>query len=299
MERNIKGLFVADLDGTLLTDDKQIVTKDLEALFLLQQMGFLTAVATGRSNFSINKLLTTFSHIEMKNSLLPVDYIIFSTGAGIMNYPGMNILRSLTLGAEDVRFISSILENFAIDYMIHRPIPDTKYFLYSEHGKPNPDFHTRLNLYKDFATPFSSSILNKIIGATEILCIFPEEVPLERVKQLVRIFNRFSVIMATSPLDHKSIWVEIFFPAASKSQAIQWLCENLNISRSSVCAVGNDYNDEDLLCWARTSYIVANSPSTMRNNFPKVASNNNAGVSEAIALWLNSLQITGQLTLAG
>ena len=54
-----KGLFVTDLDGTLLTDQKKIAPVDLKALNRLRDKGYLIAIATGRSNYSFNKLVTT------------------------------------------------------------------------------------------------------------------------------------------------------------------------------------------------------------------------------------------------
>jgi Cof subfamily protein (haloacid dehalogenase superfamily) len=286
-KKAIRGLFVADLDGTLLTDDKQIGPEDLETLSRLHQMGYLIAIATGRSNFSVNKLLRNLFH-SGNMTILPVDYIIFSTGAGIMSFPKRRVLKSISLNAKDVLFISSFLENSDIDYMIHRPVPDTRFFLYSSHGQHNPDFQTRLNLYKDFATPLSSFPLESFGGATEILCILPEDGAHECAALLAVALKQFSVIKATSPLDGRSIWVEIFSPMASKSQAVKWLARKVGVRRDQVCAIGNDYNDEDLLQWAGMSYIVANSPPTLHSRFQMVSSNNEAGVSEAAACWLGN-----------
>jgi len=50
--------------------------------------------------------------------------------------------------------------------------------------------------------------------------------------------------------------------------------------------VGNDFNDLDLLEWAQTRFVTANAPAELKKRFPAVASNNQGGVSEAIARWL-------------
>jgi len=284
------GLFVADLDGTLLTDEKLVLPENMEMLSHLRRQGYVTAIATGRSNFSFNKLVTTLSFSMRANPQLPVDYIIFSTGAGIMDFPKRKILRTLSLGAQDVQFISTVLEGFGIDYMIHMPIPETRFFLYSTHGRHNPDFYTRINLYKDFATPLSSSLVENFGQATEILCILPEKEAPSYVADLTQTLKQFSVIRATSPLDGQSMWVEIFSQGVSKGHAVQWLAAKMGISQNQVCAIGNDYNDEDLLYWAGKSYVVANSPYTLQSHFQKVSSNNEAGVSEAIVDWLNYLR---------
>ena len=280
-----RGLFVADLDGTLLTDEKQVDSEDIQTLFRLQGLGYLTAIATGRSCFSIDKLLPGLMPIR-SGGHLPLDYIIFSTGAGIMNYPGREIIKSELLSTTEVHSITAHLEYLGIDFMVHQPVPDTGNFLFRGHGGENSDFYTRLGLYKEFASPLSAMGINRFGGATEVLCILPEAGGHARAAEIARSLSLFSVVKATSPLDGKSVWVEIFSPAVSKGQAVQWLAQTKGIPRGQVCAIGNDYNDEDLLHWAGNSYIVRNSPPALHDQFPAVASNNEGGVSDAVTRWL-------------
>ena len=68
-----KGLFITDFDGTLLRSDGTLAQGDLDALVSLKGYGIRTAIATGRSLYSFN----TSPGVD-----LPVDYVIFTTGAG-------------------------------------------------------------------------------------------------------------------------------------------------------------------------------------------------------------------------
>ena len=273
------------MDGTLLNDTKQIAQKDLAALNRLRQIGVFTALATGRSNYSFLRLFDQLDHRGQSGNL-PFDHIIFSTGAGVMDFPGGRIIKSFALAPDDVCLISRLLDQMALDYMIHHPVPDTRHFLYRCHSRKNHDFNRRLELYRDFAAPLSSAALAEIPGATEVLCIVPQEHGHEIAACLSHMLKQFSVIKATSPLDGQSIWIEIFSPFVSKSQAVRWLAGEIGVSRTEICAVGNDYNDEDLLLWAGRSFVVANSPASIRAHFHAVASNNEGGVSEAATLWL-------------
>ena len=80
--------------------------------------------------------------------------------------------------------------------------------------------------------------------------------------------------------------IEIFAPEVSKSGAAAWLAASCGIAREEVCAVGNDYNDEDLLSWAGRAYVVGNAPPALRSRFVTVADNDHGGVAEAAARWL-------------
>lgn len=283
-----KGLFVVDLDGTLLTSERQIATVDLSALSRLREAGFLVVIATGRSNYSFNLLMEKLGYSDQA-SRLPFDYVIFSTGAGIMDFSDNTILKCFSLSAKDVRCVSEYLERSRLDYMIHRPVPDTAHFLYSHNGTNNPDFHRRLQMYGDFATLLSAEMLDTFDGATEILCIVPDETGHEVAARVAADLNQCSVIKATSPLDGNSIWIEIFSPTVSKSQAVKWLSECIGLPQNTICAVGNDYNDEDLLHWAERGFMVANGPPSLKKNFENVASNDDGGVSEAVERWLAAL----------
>jgi len=282
---NHKGLFIVDLDGTLLTSERQIAPVDLTALYRLRKEGFLIALATGRSNYSFGLLMEKLGYTD-QTSRLPVDYVIFSTGAGIMDFSGNKILKSFSLSPEDVRRASEYLELSGLDYMIHRPVPDTSHFLYSHNGSINPDFHRRLEMYSDFGTLLSPEALDTFGGATEVLCIVSDETGHDVAARVKTDINQCSVIKATSPLDGKSIWIEIFAPTVSKSQAVKWLSESIGLPQSTICAVGNDYNDEDLLHWAKQSFMVANGPPSLKKLFDNVASNDDGGVSEAVDRWL-------------
>lgn len=152
------GLFVVDLDGTLLTSERRPAEKDLLALSRLQEMGFAVAIATGRSNYSFHKLLDTLRCLPTE-TVLPVNYVIFSTGAGIMDFPGNTLLNSFSLSPKDIRCTVDCLEKFDLDFMIHKPVPDTRYFLYRSNGEENPDFQRRLKMYDTFATPFTPELL--------------------------------------------------------------------------------------------------------------------------------------------
>jgi hydroxymethylpyrimidine pyrophosphatase-like HAD family hydrolase len=53
-------------------------------------------------------------------------------------------------------------------------------------------------------------------------------------------------------------------------------------------AVGNDYNDLDLLEWADHAYVVGNAPAELRARYTAVASNEEGGFSAAVKLALTA-----------
>jgi hydroxymethylpyrimidine pyrophosphatase-like HAD family hydrolase len=270
------GLFVTDLDGTLLRSDRTVSESDRASLRRLGDQRVVRVVATGRSIFS-------FGRIEAPR--LPIDYVIFSTGAGIAKYPEGKILRRAGLEPEEVGRAAAVLRELRLDFMIQRPIPDTHLFGYAALNPSNPDFETRIALYRPFAFPLNEDV-HRFGPATQLVAIVPRaraENALSAVRQRLA---ELTVIRTTSPLDGHSTWIEIFPAGVSKSLSAQWLASRLGIPDGRTLSVGNDYNDIDLLEWATTRFVTANAPEDLRQRFPAVASNNHEGVSEAIARWL-------------
>jgi Cof subfamily protein (haloacid dehalogenase superfamily) len=270
-------LFVTDLDGTLFTDDKTVSEQDLVTLRRLRRSGNVVAAATGRSLYSFERALATMG---ADTGSLPLDYLIFSTGAGVLRFAENRIVRHLAISRSDVVQITSCFEQMRLDYMIHKPIPDTHHFMFRSHGRDNPDFFQRIGLYEAFASPLTPNA-PVFESATQVLAVIPPKVSLKQVAQIQKKLSEFSVVHATSPLDHQSAWIEVFHPRASKGIAAAWLANQLNIPPARVVAVGNDYNDQDLLAWAGQSFRVANAVPELKTGTRLRESNNKNGVTRA------------------
>jgi hydroxymethylpyrimidine pyrophosphatase-like HAD family hydrolase len=95
-----------------------------------------------------------------------------------------------------------------------------------------------------------------------------------------------SVVHSTSPLDHASTWIECFHPGVSKGKTAAWLATELGVGSSGTVAVGNDFNDLDLLDWAAHAFVVANAPDALKRRFQQVSRGGCGGVAEAVQRWL-------------
>jgi len=278
------GLFVCDFDGTLLRSDRSFSDTDLNALIRLGELGIIRAVATGRSIYSINT-------VPISN--LPVDFILFSSGAGISRHPEGRIIRKVSMQPQEVSLAIKILQANNLDFMVHHPIPDNHVFSYFESTSDNPDFKKRIELYHQFAKPLETAT-DGFGNATQLLAILPPADNRPVIATLENALPGFNVIQTTSPLDGQSTWIEIFPTTVSKSLTAAWLSGAYGLKADRALSVGNDYNDLDLLEWAGCSFVVDNAPHDLKSRFPVVASNNECGVAEAIERWLTSNQFQDQ-----
>jgi Cof subfamily protein (haloacid dehalogenase superfamily) len=270
MTQNNLRMVVTDLDGTLLNTEHQISEINEQTLHRLGEKKITRVAATGRTLYSAKKVLSDNS---------PIDYLVFSCGAGIINWKTKELLHSISLSADDVSVITHFLYRNDLDFQILDPVPDCHKFFYYQGNNHNPDFNRRIAHYQEFAHSINFPP-ERFGDACEILAIVPGEISTyEMVKKSL---SQFKVIRATSPLDYKTLWVEIFQHNVSKGNAAAWLCSKIGCHSDAVLGIGNDYNDIDLLQWAGHSIVVANAPEELKNQFEVTDSNINNGVTKAI-----------------
>ena len=269
-------LVATDLDGTLFSSKQTCSAANLAALRMLGECGVIRIIATGRSIYSARKVLP----LDM-----PIDYLVFSSGAGVMEWPTQQMLRVAHLSAEDIRRTAQVLIEHQVDFMVHAPIPDNHHFWYHATNRENPDFLRRLNWYREVAAPFDDSVWN-LERACQFVAIEPAASGLAMYERVRPHLEPLAVIRATSPFDGESLWLEIFPSGVSKATACEWIAQRHQINQRATLAIGNDYNDLALLAWGGTSYVVANAPPDLHAMYPAVASNDADGFSEAINLWI-------------
>lgn len=271
------GLFVTDLDGTLLRSDRTLAAADAAALARLAARGVVRAVATGRSLFSFRTLPLA--------ATLPVDFIIFSSGAGVVEQPGGRLLRGVSLEPEELEAAFAVLTRLPLDVMVHRAVPESHRFGYRVRQPPHEDFERRLALYRDAAFPLEDPPA-EFGPASQLVAIADGAAGESILEEVRRRLPHLTVIRTTSPLDGRSLWIEVFPAAVSKGKTAGWLAARLGIAAERTLAVGNDYNDIDLLEWAAAPFVTANAPAPLRRRFPAVAANDDGGVAEAVTRWL-------------
>lgn len=272
-------MVVSDLDGTLLNSLGKVSDEDFKTLNKLGKLGVIRVIATGRTPYSFSKVI---------EDDFPIDFLIFSSGAGAMEWKTKKIIYTSQISPYQIQFISSILIKRGVDFMVHEPIPANHRFLYFASGKSNPDFERRIELYKPFCQPFIPGIQYDT-SATQVLAVLPFDI--ELFESLKLEFPDHKVIRATSPLDGKSIWMEIFSPEVSKAYGIRMIGDLLGISKEDTIAIGNDFNDVDMLSHIKRSYVVENAPNELIQMYNRVKSNNDSGFSHAVTIALENVNI--------
>ena len=186
-----------------------------------------------------------------------------SSGAGILDWKSRRLLRRHGFETAGAERVVEVLNRLGVDFMAHAPVPDDHCFRFVRARPANPDFDRRIGRYGEFAAPWDSGGPGDDSGGR--LAITPETCQfvailgrdeadlLERVRVAL---PGFAVVRSTSPLDGCSIWVEVRPPGVGKSAAVAWLAARHRLDAGRTAAVGNDYNDTDMLGWSGNAFVV-------------------------------------------
>jgi len=259
-------MVATDLDGTLLRDDKSISKEDQETLNLLGNLNIIKVVATGRSMYKV---------LEALELNLPFDYIVFSSGSGIYDWKKQTILLNRQFSSD----VSCCLLNFLLDerinFMVFEPIPNNNRFSYHCGGEYCPEFSQYIERHAKDGSLLDKNFLP--VDAGQFICILPnDEMIFDSMRS--KILSRcepLKIIRTTSPVDDRYIWMEVFPESVSKGHGLEWICRETNIGPTQVVALGNDFNDLDMLEYSGHPWVVSNACKELKTRFDVLGSGNN------------------------
>ncbi|WP_054948903.1 Cof-type HAD-IIB family hydrolase [Numidum massiliense] len=248
-------LIALDLDGTLLTDEKEITRETKQLLQRLRQEGKYIVICTGRSTQSVRKLLqnTTFA-----------SHVITNNGGTVIDASSAETLYTATIP----RRYLGIFRDICDEYSVHCDLTTEKN-MYVEQMAPE-----MIALYERYhVAPFEIGDFRDIPEEVTKCTLFSEKE--KTIEQLIpRLTEQYgSDLTIVQSGEH---FIDIMKRGTSKGEALRWLVPQLNLQAADVLAIGNYYNDAEMLAYAGLGVAVANAPEELRAAADAVTASNNA-----------------------
>ncbi|HEU4836881.1 MAG TPA: Cof-type HAD-IIB family hydrolase [Pyrinomonadaceae bacterium] len=103
-------------------------------------------------------------------------------------------------------------------------------------------------------------------------------------------------ILGTKYLEQDFTLIDIVNPAASKGAGVAAAAAELGVVREEIMAIGDNYNDLEMLLFAGTGVVMANAPLSLREiaGLHPTASNRDDGVALAIEQFILNTQLINQ-----
>jgi Cof subfamily protein (haloacid dehalogenase superfamily) len=265
-----------DIDGTLLDSRGQMPVDNRDAIHEAVAAGVHVALVTGRS-FPFAR--------PVANELPPALTLIVSNGAIERAMDGATLARRLL----DKDVARSVLD-------LTRPYRDAAALIFDRDAERQVVFETM-----DWEQPNrkgywsrNQSLIDQCVPLELALTEDPIQVMFNggvlQMRSLAEALDQQARDYAVSltEYEHRDFsLIDITSPAATKGRALAWRAEQMGIGRDEVMAIGDNFNDLEMLEFAGTAVVMGNAVEPLRTRgWPVTAGQDEAGLAQAIQKYI-------------
>ena len=276
-------LLAVDIDGTLLNPQFQISDVDLAALRRAHESGIEVVLVTGRRH--------TFA-LPIAQMLGFDLWLISSNGAITRSLSGETFHRDL-LPAQTCRTLCAAMTEFRGNTVLTFDT-ETKGAIVLEHmdelGASIQRWLEKNMNFIEFVIPVEKSLVSDPVQA-----MFCGSIP--RMHQALAALKacgleqEITVLRTEYPLRDLSI-VDVLNQGCSKGHALERWASYRGIGREQVMAIGDNYNDIEMLAFAGYPFIMGNASEELRGRgWPVTLPNDQSGIAAALERVLNGTSV--------
>jgi len=267
-------LLAVDIDGTLLNSQFHIVEADLKGLRRARESGIEVILVTGRSH--------TFA-LPMARQLGFDLWLISSNGAITRALSGETFHRDL-LPVDTCRQLGGEMRNFRGNMVITFDKESKGALVLERMDELTTSIQKWLEKnmqYIQFVVPIEDALV-----ADPVQAMFCGTI--ERMREVLQLLTssalreQITVLRTEYPLRDLTI-VDILNRDCSKGHALERWATHRGVPREQVMAIGDNYNDVEMLAFAGVPFIMGNACAELKSNGWRVtASNDECGVAAAV-----------------
>ena len=258
-------LVFSDLDGTLLTDKKEILEENILEFKRLKKLGIKVILCSGRQKNAV-KHYQLVAHSS--------EYIISCNGAEIYDCKTQKELYLCDISKETILNIYFIAQKlnliFKIDTQDARYISNTAYASIDE-IKFDTDIYEFIN---------NNKILQISLGHTDETVINNLILKISNYTD-IKVENKFQF---NREKNENTIWIiNIVNSNVSKGNAIKKICQVLNVDKNDTIAFGDDKNDISMIKSVGYGIAMENSHNSLKCIAKEIITDNNTpGISNIL-----------------
>ena len=261
-------LLVLDMDGTLLSNNKEISKENISAIKKAKQKGVKVVIASGRTIQGIENYLEELDLISEDN------YSVVCSGAMVMNNTKEKIIQCDPISYEDFKYVFDLVKQLKINLNMYSNesilIHSSNYFSKIDSIANNIPLQMM-----DFNSLKEDTLITKIMLINEdlsmvgdIQALFPsivvkdigikakkgydKELFKDMSKLPIEFLEKFTVSKVAPFI------VEVMKKDSSKRSGIEKLAEELKIKPHEVICIGDSGNDKQMIEYAGLGVAMGN-----------------------------------------
>src|ERR1700761_1676076 len=252
MENTIK-LLLADVDGTLVTPDKVLTDRAVDAVRRLGEAGILFAITSGRPPRGMSML------IEPLNLTTP----IAAFNGGILVNPDMSVIEQRVIPEDLVAPVAELNKSFGLDTWVYRGadwyVPDPK-GPHAARETATVRFEPKVMTSLDGLT----SDVAKLVGVSDDLDAVAEA--------SVAAHDKFGDHVAAAR--SQPYYLDVTHPDANKGAVAQYLSKRYDIPTDSIATIGDMPNDVLMFAHSGLSIAMGNASLEVQHSARRVPTSN-------------------------
>jgi hypothetical protein len=255
-------LVLADVDGTLVTQAKELTDRAIAAVHRLHDAGILFAITSGRPPRGMSML------IEPLDLTTPVS----AFNGGLVVNPDMSVIEQKEIDASLVPPILDLMRSFKLDSWIYRGaewyIQDPKGPHVDQESKTVHFAPTVVDSYDQLTTDVA-----KIVGVSDD----PDAVTGGQAAARAQFGNRVSAAGS------QPYYLDVTHPEANKGQVVTFLSHRFDIPTDQIATIGDMPNDMLMFADSGLSIAMGNASSEVQGAADRVTtSNEDEGFANAV-----------------
>ncbi|MDR3082482.1 MAG: Cof-type HAD-IIB family hydrolase [Streptomyces sp.] len=255
-------LFLADVDGTLVTHDKVLTDAAVDAVRQLRAEGVLFAVTSGRPPRGMSMLIEP----------LDLDTPISAFNGGLMVDRHMNVIEEHLLPERLVVPIADLIRSFDLDVWVYR---GAEWYVRDPKG---PHVHQDAWTNK-FEPKVMTGLEGLTHGVAKIVGVSDDEQAMSKATRAVH--DRFGdhVSAATS----QPYYLDVTHPDANKGAVAQNLARRYGLTAAEIATIGDMPNDVLMFAHSGLSIAMGNAePEVQRSARRTTDTNEDDGFAKAV-----------------
>ena len=255
-------LLLADVDGTLVTQDKVLTEQAVAAVDRLRDAGILFAVTSGRPPRGM----------EMLVEPLRLQTPIAAFNGGLIVNPDMTVIERRVLPEDLIRPLSQLMESFGLSVWLYR---GTDWYV--------PDLEGPHVAREAWTVKFEPVLMTGFDGVTrdvaKMVGVSDDHDAVSRAAAATQ--ERFGQLVTAAP--SQPYYLDVTHPQANKGEVVKYLAQRYSLSTGEIATIGDQPNDVLMFAHSGLSIAMGNADPQVKRSARRVTdSNEEQGFANAV-----------------
>ena len=248
-------LLLADVDGTLVTQDKVLTDQAIAAVDRLRDAGVLFAVTSGRPPRGM----------EMLVEPLRLETPIAAFNGGLIVNPDMTVIERRVLPEDLILPLSQLMESFGLSVWLYR---GTDWYV--------PDLEGPHVAREAWTVKFEPVLMTGFDGLTrdvaKMVGVSDDHDAVSRAAAATQ--ERFGQLVTAAP--SQPYYLDVTHPQANKGEVVKYLAQRYSLSTGEIATIGDQPNDVLMFAHSGLSIAMGNADAQVQRCARRVTDTNEA-----------------------